>query len=124
MEIQQLFVESVRDLAKDLMTIASGIVGLSITFLKDVVNGFTAHRGWALKWCWFMYLVSIVFGFWTLMAVSGSLERALSSIPLRIELGFNVRTPAVLQILAFATATTLLVIYGTSALHSFRSKKK
>jgi hypothetical protein len=124
MEIQQLFVESVLDLAKDLMTIASGIVGLSITFLKDVVNGFTAHRGWALKWCWFMYLVSIVFGFWTLMAVSGSLERALSSIPLRIELGFNVRTPAVLQILAFATATTLLVIYGTSALHSFRSKKK
>lgn len=124
MEIQLLFVESVRDIAKDLITVASGIIGLSITFHKDVVNQVGGRRMWALKWSWLVYLLSVIFGFLTLMTVAGSLARAVSSNSAIVVLAPNVRWSAALQICAFVLATMLLIIYGTGALASFHWKKK
>jgi hypothetical protein len=74
-DLTKAFLESASSLAKDLTTTAVAIVGLSITFLKDVREGSPGPRAWALKAAWVCYVVSTIFGFWTLMALTGTMEK-------------------------------------------------
>jgi hypothetical protein len=122
MDIQEQFVASVRDLTKDLITYAAAIVGLSITFLKDVLKGIGDRGTWALKVGWLSYLVSMSCGIWTSMAITGSLQRAAAQSSPQPDFGFNVTLPSGLQLVSFAIATTLLVIYGAIGLHTYRSR--
>ena len=59
----KLFFDSASDLAKQLITVSTAILGLSITFLKDVVKGTPMAHFWPLRVSWITYLLSIVCGF-------------------------------------------------------------
>lgn len=69
---------SASELATQLITLATGILALSITFVKDVVKNGSVVK-WPLKTAWFIYLLSIVLGMWVLMAVTGSIFRVVSN---------------------------------------------
>lgn len=105
------------DLAKQLMTLSTGVMALSITFTKDLVERSPPS---ALRWLrvsWALYLASLLFGVWTLMALTGSLapiQTEQNEIPDTI--GSNVRIPAALQISAFLAATVCVVLFGWRAL--------
>jgi hypothetical protein len=91
------------DSTKQLITLATGIIAVSITFSTDVIGNTTAHR-WALVAAWIVYVVSIVFGVWALLALTGTLE---------LESGDETVAPSTaVQIIAFVTATGLLVVYA------------
>lgn len=100
------------DTTKQLITLATAIIAVSITFSTDIISNTTAHR-WALVTAWIIYLVSIAFGVWALLAMTGTLELASgdeTAVPsIR---GSNVRFPSIIQILAFVTATGFLVAYA------------
>lgn len=100
------------DTTKQLITLATGVIALTITFSKDFLGTVPADAKGFATWAWFAYLFSILCGVWTLLALTGTLEStAAPSIR-----GWNVRLPSILQILAFLAATLLTVLFGIRAI--------
>jgi uncharacterized protein YegP (UPF0339 family) len=106
---------SANDLAKQLITLATGILALSITFIKDVLKN-NAVVTWPLKTSWFVYLLSVVFGMWTMMAITGSIFAVAPTSNQSVTYGTNIAIPAFLQILAFLVATVFLIVFGAKML--------
>jgi len=104
------------DLAKQLITLSTAVLALSITFTKDIVKDASQGPELVLRLSWGTYLFSIVCGIWTMMALTGTL------MPMSprdggptFAFGGNVRLPAFLQIFAFLVATVLIIVYGIRA---------
>src|ERR1700747_2196802 len=92
-----------REIATQLIALSIGFLALTITFTKELIKAIPgASRGW-LKWSWIMHVASVVFGVWTLLALTGTLIPSSSdTTPLgALTLGTNVRLPAKLQIVSF-----------------------
>jgi len=106
------------DFSKQLITLATGIIALTITFLKDVLgwtNGVTprpinGHE--LLNWAWYLFFLSILFGVWLLMALTGELEPSDQPHVPSIR-GTNVVVPAALQIITFLGGLALTVMFGS-----------
>ena len=122
-----------QETTKQLLTLATGILALTLTFLKDIVSGApTGTRHW-LEWGWGVYIISIVFGLLTLMSLSGNLERPTmtktrDSSGKKVKVGDkeqeewrssiycgSIRFFATLQDMTFLVATILVVIFGIKA---------
>ena len=101
---------SASDVAKQLITLATGVLALTITFTKDVTANAAVHRE-ILVAAWVVYLASLLAGIWTLLALTGSLERGTKSIYC-----WNVRIPALAQVLLFLSATVVIIIYAALSL--------
>jgi hypothetical protein len=105
----------VTEITKQVLTLATGIIALTITFVKD----FATHAGPGsrdlLAWSWGVYVLSILFGFLTLMASAGLQQEAADkgSAP-SINTG-NMRVLGALQLLFFLIAIILTVIAGAMA---------
>ncbi|HEY7452981.1 MAG TPA: hypothetical protein VH683_00360 [Thermoleophilaceae bacterium] len=95
--------------AKQLITLSTAVIALTITFLSDVTEG--GPNGWLIA-AWFLYIVCIVAGVGTLMTLSGNLEKR--HYPSVYEKNTTVFGGA--QVLSFAAATLLVVIFGVTAL--------
>lgn len=105
------------DLAKQLITLSTAVLTLSITFTKDIVKEPSKGPLHLLKLSWLVYLLSICCGIWTMMALTGTLmPRNSPATGPALTFGSNVRIPAGLQILAFIVATVLIIIYGVKVL--------
>ncbi|HEX8692266.1 MAG TPA: hypothetical protein VF746_07600 [Longimicrobium sp.] len=61
------------DTTKQLLTLSTGILALTITFARDVLRSVTIT---ALVIAWFIYIISILAGVITLMVLTGILEPA------------------------------------------------
>jgi hypothetical protein len=107
---------SANDLAKQLITLATGILALSITFIKDVLKSNGQRVTWPLETAWVAYLLSICFGIWTMMAITGSTFDAIAKPTEAVTYGANIGIPALLQIAAFLAATVFLIWYGAKML--------
>ncbi|WP_371400853.1 hypothetical protein OHA10_23095 [Kribbella sp. NBC_00662] len=101
-----------QDVTKQLITLATGIVALSITFVKDFANGAPKGARILLATSWFFYLLSTIAGILTLMALTGTLRT--SDQP--DIMGNNARRPAIGQVLAFFVGMLLSIIAGVWAL--------
>jgi hypothetical protein len=105
--------EFASDLSKQLITLSTGIIALTITFAKDILGPAKKPANFLLLISWICYLLSIVFGIWCLMALTGTLAPIDSGDGKQaLELGFNVRLPSSLQIITFIVATSLVVVFG------------
>lgn len=102
--------ESVRDTAKQLITLATGIIALTVTFSNDFLKATTTGR-WMVHGAWYLLLLSAAAGVWVLMAVTGALgsKRQLSHTD---TFKSNITLPAILQILTFGLGLLLAVIFG------------
>lgn len=105
-----------QDVAKQLITLATGVIAITLTFSKD----FATHAGGGgvhqlVAFSWYFFLVSILCGLWTLLALTGNLEpSAPSDDPPSIRT-VNVTLPAVLQIFCFAVGMLLVILFGVLA---------
>jgi hypothetical protein len=101
------------DSSKLLITLATGLLGLEITFAKDVVITLT-HPGKILVGIsWALFLLSVVAGLWTLLALTGNLGG--DTVPTAKAIyGSNVKFPAVTQILLFLAGLGCTVAFGLS----------
>lgn len=105
-----------QDCTKQIITLATGVIALEITFSKDFVGALAASsRVYALL-SWLSLLLSVIFGVWTLLALTGELERKEEkSEPPSIRTG-NVTLPAIAQILFFIVGLGLTVVFGAVAI--------
>ena len=104
-----------RDTTKQLITLATGIIALEITFAKEFVGTLSESvRLYALL-SWLAFLLSVLFGVWTLLALTGTLEAEDEPVPISIR-GSNVKIPSMLQILLFLAGLALTVVFGMKAI--------
>jgi len=97
-EIQLKAFDSVLEWSKLLVTIASGTLVLSATFVKDIVAGHVINW-WPLWYSWIAFLVSSAFGICVVGALSAQLNRGEVSA-LDVFKG-SIRFTATIQVLAF-----------------------
>lgn len=103
-----------KEVATQLITLSTGILALSATFTKDILKTIPTGKERMLHAAWAVHIVSVVFGVWSLLAITGTLMPldGIRSNPL--QLGSNVRMPALGQILSFLVGTAMLVmVHGT-----------
>ena len=114
------------DVAKQLITLATAIITVMITFSKDILGTNSHYIAWLLS-SWILFLLSIVFGIFTLMALTGVLAQSqkTQNIEDRKELEnfnnsgiykCNVRWFEGMQIFLFIIALLLSIIYGYKSL--------
>jgi hypothetical protein len=109
------------DLAKQLITLSTGILAITITFSKDIIKPVSVPRYAAILLfiAWGTYLFCVVCGIWTLMALTGELEPKVSNgqpLPEPTTKRTNVFLPTVLQIVSFLIATGLIIAFGISSI--------
>jgi hypothetical protein len=113
--------KSANDLTIQLITLATGILALSITFMRDVIKSDTPTG--PLKGAWIILLLSVCFGVWALMGITGSIFE-ITTGPKELQAssyGPNIIIPSALQIMSFVTAIILLIVYGVNTM---KPKKK
>jgi hypothetical protein len=100
-----------QETTKQLLTLSTGVIALTITFLKDVASEAPAgardflHVGWAL------FFVSIIAGVGVLMTLTGNLASATTTVYTT-----NIRIFAAVQVLAFLAAVLCTLVFGWRAL--------
>jgi hypothetical protein len=111
-EATKLGFEFAKELTFQLITLSTAVVALTITFIKEVLGGLSASAASRIQVAWACYIVSIIAGIWTAMALTGTLlsESTVKTIE------FNVQLPAVIQILAFLLGTSFMIRGASKAL--------
>ncbi len=107
--------EFAQDLTKQLITLSTGIMALEITFSKDLIHKITDCARYYALISWVAFLLSIVFGMITLMALTGNLTRLEKGLPASI-MRKNVTRPAKLQIGFFLLGLAFTIYYGFKAI--------
>jgi hypothetical protein len=105
-EIKKAF-DFAAELTKQLITLATAIIGAVVTFL-DKTHLETKLNSCAFTAALVSYLVSIIFGALTLMALTGNLATATAAAP-ATPYAPNVRILSAIQIIAFLVATGLAI---------------
>jgi len=102
-------VDLIVEVTKQLLTLSTGILTLTVTFAKYLKeSGGVVSIGF-LKAAWVLYLLCILFGIWTLMAVAGSMVPVTGNPPGNVD---SARLPAALQIGSFFLGTVCIVLVG------------
>jgi hypothetical protein len=71
-ERKQKAFEFTADASKQMIVLATAVIGLSITFQKDLLGGAPAQNN-LIRWAWGFYFASVFLGVVTLLALTGSL---------------------------------------------------
>lgn len=105
------------DLSKQLITLSSGIIALTVTFAKDIFTGASAcTQNWLVA-AWITFFISILGGIWHLMALTGTLDPLNKEKKIEISIqGWNCRIPSIIQILLFLGGLVLTITYAIKAL--------
>jgi hypothetical protein len=103
-----------QETTKQLLTLATGVIALTIAFTKDFATGASTAARVVMACAWLVLLTSAVFGLLTLMALTGSLGVRAEGEPSIQE--SNVTRPARIQAGAFLLGLLLIIIAGIMAL--------
>jgi hypothetical protein len=107
------------DLVKQLITLATGILALSITFTKDILKGIP-QKTLLLKLSWLLYFLSLCFGMLSMQALAGMIFKVSLNGAKSVQdkpYGSSV-LPMTFQIITFITGTILIISFGIKSLKS------
>jgi hypothetical protein len=102
------------DVTKQLVTLATAIVALTITFIHDLAANAWATAIHFVEGAWLAYLVSIPFGIMTLLQLAGNLETEAKPSIYR----GGILIASRIQIACFVLATALTTVFGMKAHHN------
>ncbi len=105
-----------QDATKQLITLATGVIALTITFFHEFATSAPEESKRWMEWSWAVFVLSIVAGFWTLNALTGSLEPKTHDEREPSIRGSNVVVPSWIQIVLFLLALGFTVNAGRLAL--------
>ncbi len=108
---------SAAETSKQILSLATGVITLEITFLKDVALKAPFCLRYLLGTSWILLLLSVVAGVWALLALTGTLGSSSQLNPASIS-GTNIKVPAALQILLFLFGLLLSVAFGMFAVNA------
>jgi hypothetical protein len=99
------------DICKQMIALATGVLALEITFLKDLVPGPSTFSVGLLEASWVFLGLSVFFGLWTLSALTGTC--AQESPPAAKDVyNTNIAVPMWLQWIAFLLGIALSVWFA------------
>lgn len=111
------------DLTIQLMSLATWVLALSITFMRDIAKSYVPT--WTLKSSWVLLLLSVIAGIWALMAITGSVFEATEHPEVKVvKYGDNVIIPSALQIFTFLGGIVLLISYCSQAMKVRKTKPR
>lgn len=112
-----------KELVIQLITLSTGILALSISFSEKLIKDYINNKQLMslLKKAWICYLVSIICGIWTLMAISGTL---ISIKPHTCLINSNIVIPQSLQIITFLLSTVFIIRLGFKNIETSENIKK
>lgn len=106
------------DVIKQLITLATGIIAVTITFSKDIIGASMLTNSSLIFYSWGFFLFSIMAGIWALLALTGNLQpitpparNIIPSINTK-----NVRIPMFCQIGSFVFALFLTILFGIKSI--------
>lgn len=131
------------DTTKQLITLATGIIALTITFSKDIIGASKLTNSNLIFWSWGLFIFSVFCGIWTLMALTGNLQpmirqnsnnngnvenedsdnQTTSSVIVAdiqcLDINTkNIKIPSVLQMFSFIFALILTVVFGAKSIQN------
>jgi hypothetical protein len=99
-----------QDVIKQLITLATAIIALTVTFIHDLAASASPHAVRFVEAAWVTYIVSICCGIAALLQLAGHLEKA--EMPSIYSSG--IKWASLLQVVAFIVVTGLTVAFGFS----------
>jgi hypothetical protein len=111
-DIPQSF-EFAKEVTTQLLTLATGVVSVSVTFTKDISSRTTNDSRRTLYRSWICFLASICFGVWVLCAMTGTLAHG-DPTPAAIYEA-NIKVPSLLQIGSFVFGIFFLIRHATAS---------
>lgn len=107
--------KAVNALAAQIITVSSGLLAFTVTFAEKFApkDGPILAPG-KIRISWVLFAVTILLGFWTLMAAAGTLDEIDRGGPESNPRRWNIRIPAVLMLGAFLLAVVFLIMAGWS----------
>lgn len=117
-ELKKKAFDFASDTTKQLITLSTALIALSITFKGNFSNG---GNETLLLICWISFFLSVLFGIGTLMALTGTLEKCTEECenPVKLSIyGANVKRPTLFQILFFLIGLLMLGIYGGQTIYT------
>ncbi|SRR5258708_11782229 len=97
-------------LTGQMITISSGLLAFTVTFAeKFTPKGRDLAPPLSLKISWVCFVVTILFGFWTLMALTGTLNQIDRNVAETDPERWNSRIPALLMFAVFLLGVIFLI---------------
>jgi Na+/proline symporter len=109
------------DLSKQLITLSTGILALSITFAKDIVKTIERKDIRLLAAAWILYLLTILFALAHISCLIGTLIPIIRSNFLNL---LSARIMAAAQIATFVLATLYIIVFGLRVLKRQRDTQR
>lgn len=98
-------------MTKQVVTLSTGILALMITFLSDIVSDVGLITRIILLLSWSLFLVSVGFGVFTMMALTGNLDPKNWEENFSLY-GSSIQTYSKIQMTTFFLGMLLAVIFG------------
>ncbi|WP_313002792.1 hypothetical protein [Chryseobacterium gleum] len=114
------------DTVKQLITLATGIIAITITFSKDIIGASMLTNSTLIFISWGLFILSIFFGILALLALTGTLDPISQANP-PISPSINrksVRNFSLLQIATFIGGLILTVIFGATSIKYAKLEKE
>lgn len=113
---------------KQLITLSTAIIALTVTFSKDVVGSIDNNTKFWLALTWIAFILSVVFGIWTMLALTGTLDPMTRTsaqntpAPNTQQANFsingkNIRISSILQIFLFLIGLVFSMVFGFKSLN-------
>lgn len=108
--------EAAGDTCKTLLTLTTGILALTISFATSVAKGATTNELWLLRASWALFLLSAIFGVFTLQGLTGSLnpipKPSQATVDQPSVYDSNIAGPARKQNVTFLLGVVLFLVFG------------
>ncbi|MBS0628416.1 MAG: hypothetical protein JSS09_09430 [Verrucomicrobia bacterium] len=126
-DLKQKSFEFANDAVKLILTLATGVLAFTITFLKEIVGNKPLQAKDTLIFSWYILLFSIFCCIWALFAIAGTLDSLSNATSdadkknVHIYNG-NITTPSVLAILSFLFGVLLYIYFAIVNFQSATTK--
>lgn len=106
-------IKAANTLVAQVITVAAALVAFTVTFAeKFTPKDQLIQPPASLKISWILFVLTILFGFWTLMASTGTLNQLDHGQTETNPERWNIRIPAGLTFLGFLTGSIALIVAG------------
>lgn len=113
------------DTVKQLITLATGIIAITITFSKDIIGASMLTNSTLIIISWALFICSILSGIIALMALTGTLQPMQNNTTATPNIySKNVRNPTIAQIVLFFLGLIFTVIFGAISMNNNKFEDK
>ena len=113
------------DVIKQLITLATGIIAITITFSKDIVGASMLTDSITIFISWGLFILSIICGILALLALTGTLDPLTPSDPPTVPSvnSNSIKLFSAIQILSFIAGLICTVVFGITAINDAKGVK-